>query len=214
MGTARHGRHHQGRKHGGQGAEFLFAKAVETDLPQALVGTNLVVSSRLARSAMSVIVPPLVSFPGFTEHCKVTVFCMQLFLVVFCEVLVLPDDPLQQHCPLASSLVVDWEEDLIALGVYERCIDTFPGEIKTLKTRRLIGFFLISLFDTIALDQVLKGRKVSTKSFNLKRCCTQDMIQLSLGYGYSSCFIRLFKRPLVVKFQVIHTILPNLDHAK
>ena len=74
------------------------------------------------------IVLQLVNFPGFTEHCKV--FCSSrplLFQAVFCEVLMLPDNPLEQQCPLSISLVVDWVEDLVTLGVFELCRDQFGG---------------------------------------------------------------------------------------
>jgi hypothetical protein len=70
---------------------------------------------------------PLVNFPGFTEHCKVFRVFVLLFQAVFCEVPVLPDNPLEQHCPLSISLVVDWVEDLITLGVFELCRDEFGG---------------------------------------------------------------------------------------
>ena len=79
---------------------------------------------------MSLIVLPFVSFPGFMDHCKL--FCMQLFLVVFCEVPALPDNPIQPPCPLAISLVVNWVEDIVTLGVFELCRlcrDKFPREL-------------------------------------------------------------------------------------
>ncbi len=79
---------------------------------------------------MLLTVLPLVGFPGFTEHIKV--FYVQLFLIVFREVPVLPDDQLQQQCPLAISLVVNWVEDIVTLGVFELCRlcrDKFPREL-------------------------------------------------------------------------------------
>ncbi len=53
-------------------------------------------------------------FPGFTEYGKV--FYVQLFLVIFREVLVLSDNPLQPPCPLENSKLTTSE---IASGQWE-----------------------------------------------------------------------------------------------
>ncbi len=79
-----------GWEHGGKEAERLFAKAVESELSQALV-RGLKQHGKIIN--LMLILRQLLGCPGFTEHCKF--FCVQLFLVVFREVPVLPDNPLQ-----------------------------------------------------------------------------------------------------------------------
>jgi hypothetical protein len=69
---------HEGGEHGGQEAESLFAKAVELEVPQALV-RGLKPLGKIINVLL--IVLPLVGFPGFTEHSKL--LYVQLFLVVF-----------------------------------------------------------------------------------------------------------------------------------
>jgi hypothetical protein len=93
---------HEGGEHGGQGADRLFAKAVESGLPHVLV-RGLKPLGKIINVLL--IVLPLVNFPGFPEHGKV--FYVQLSLVIFREVPVLPDNLLQPQCPLAISLVVN-----------------------------------------------------------------------------------------------------------
>ena len=65
------------------------------------------------------IVLPLVSFLGLTDDCAM--ISMQLFEVIFCDVSVTIDSPLQPHGPLAISIVVYWVEDLISLGACQLC---------------------------------------------------------------------------------------------
>jgi hypothetical protein len=98
VGTARH----KGGGQRGPGADRLFAKAVELELPQALV-RGLKPLGKIIDVLL--IVLPLVGFPGFMEHGKV--FYVQLFLVIFRKVPVLPANPLQPLCPLSISLVVN-----------------------------------------------------------------------------------------------------------
>jgi hypothetical protein len=50
---------------------------------------------------------------------------------------VLPDNPLQPPCPLAISLVVNWEEDFITLGVFELSRDKFPRKTEVSRGHRL-----------------------------------------------------------------------------
>ncbi len=101
---------HAGGEHGGKEAERLFAKAVESELLQALVrGPTGKQHGKVVNVLL--IVLQLAGFPGFTEHGQV--FCRQIFLVVFHEVQVLPDNSLQPHCSLVISLIVNWEEDLM-----------------------------------------------------------------------------------------------------
>ncbi len=97
----------------GRGKSVYLQKAVELELPQAFV-RGLKPLGKIIHVLR--IVLALVGFPGFTQHGKVS--CVQLFLVVFREVPVLPDNPLQPLCPLTISLVVNWLEDLITLEVF------------------------------------------------------------------------------------------------
>ncbi len=95
---------------------LIFHKAVEMQLAQALVGSFKPLDKV---GNVLLIVLPLVSFLGFIKHCAM--ICKQLFEVIFSNVLVTIDSPLQPHGPLAISVVIDWVEDLVSLGVYQLC---------------------------------------------------------------------------------------------
>jgi hypothetical protein len=55
---------------------------------------------------------------------------MQLLQVVFRDVSVTIDGPLEPPCPLAVPPVVDRVEDLMALGIGQLCRDKLPREVK------------------------------------------------------------------------------------
>ncbi len=69
-----------GRAREGAQEHCLFAKAVESEFSQALL-RSLKPLGKIINVLL--IVHPLVGFLGFTEHGKVTVFYVQLFLVIF-----------------------------------------------------------------------------------------------------------------------------------